>query len=213
MTDQVSRRGGSLAEFRSAVVRVLLVVGAGLVLGGATSWLQLALPEPLRPFANSIGGWAMLTFVIVWLAGARPVLSAILGVLAFQALNEGYGVMSLWRGFFYAAPFSSSWTYVGIPAGLVFGALASLVRFGPAGVRVVSTSVLSALLAADGLWSAVTVGATTGYTWWIIELVLAVGFLVLAAVRSRPAWWAYAASLGVMAAAIAAYPVATAMLL
>lgn len=196
-----------------ALARILLVVVAGLVLGAATSWLQFLLPGDLKPFANSIGGWTMLTVLVVWLLRPRPLLGALLGVLAFQALNEGYGLMSAWRGFFYSEPFSNVWTLVGIPAGLVFGALAGVLRSGRPEARMLATGVLSALLAADGLWSLIRVGEDTGPTYWVVEMVLAAGFLLLAVWRARPRWWSVLLALGTVGAAIAAFPLATDLLL
>jgi hypothetical protein len=188
------------------LARILLVIAAGLVLGAATSWLQFLLPTELKPFANSNGGWTMLTFLVVWLVRSRPLLGALLGVLAFQALNEGYGLMSAARGFFYAEPFSNVYTLLGIPAGLLFGAIAGVVRFGRPEARVLGTAVLSALLLADGLWLLIRVGESTGPHYWVIQMALGAAFLALAVVRARPRWWAVAASVGVIAVSLAVYP-------
>jgi hypothetical protein len=195
-----------------AALRILIVAAAGLVLGGLTSFGQTYLGE-LGSLANSIGGWTMLTFLIVWAVRSKPLLGAVLGVVAFQALNEGYGIVSAWRGFFYSEPFGNVWTLVGIPAGLVFGAAAGFVRTGTKEQRMLGTALLSALLLADGLWSLVRVGETTGPAYWIVQIVLGAAFLAIAAARTRPKVWALLVSLVLVGAAVSAYPLAVDTLL
>lgn len=114
----------------SALAAVAVVLLGGLLVGGLTSFGQQYLPSWLTSLANSSGGWSMFAFLLVWLVRARPALAALLGALAFVAMVEAYGVVSGWRGFFYAAPFSSRWTLIGLVAGPVIGVAASLARSG-----------------------------------------------------------------------------------
>lgn len=169
--------------FRAAAV----VVPGALVLGGLTSFAQTFLPPGLTSFANSAGGWAMLCFLLVWLSRARPLLGAVLGVAAFLGLTEGYGLVSAWRGFFYAAPFSTVWTLVSFAAGPLLGVAAALCRYGRPLWRVLAVTPLSAILLGEGVWGLLTVADTTTPVYWTIEIVLSALFLAIAAWRARPA--------------------------
>lgn len=169
---------------RGAVATAVALIG-GLLVGGLTSPGQTYLPSWINPLANSIGGWSMFTFLLVWLSRARPVPGAVLGVVAFQAMLEGYGIVSLWRGYFYAEPFSTEWVIPGVAAGLVLGAGAAGVRHARRSLwRVLVVAPLTMVLIADGIHSLVTVRDTTGSVYWILEVIAGIGFLVLA-IRGR----------------------------
>ena len=162
----------------------------GLVLGGLTSYGQTVLPGELRSFANSAGGWTMLAFLLVWLGRARPGLAAVLGIVAFEALVEGYELVSGWRGFFYQRPFSGIFTLVGLGAGPVLGVAASLTRHAGGARRALAVAPLSAVLLGEGAYGLLVVRETTSPVYWGLQLVLGVGFLVLACVRaSTTRWW------------------------
>jgi hypothetical protein len=173
---------------RTALQHVLRASGlallGGLVLGGLTSYGQTVLPDALSSFANSAGGWTMLAFLLVWLGRARPVLAAVLGVVAFEALVEGYGLVSGWRGFFYQQPFSGVFNLVGLVAGPVLGVAASLTRHATGPWRALAVAPLSAVLLGEGLYGLVVVGETTSPVYWVLQLVLGTGFLALACVRA-----------------------------
>ena len=167
-----------------AVGATLLAVLGGLVLGGLTSYGQTVLPEALRSFANSAGGWTMLAFLLVWWGRSRPVLAAVLGVAAFEALVEGYGLVSGWRGAFYARPFGGVFSLVGLVAGPVLGVSASLTRHATGRWRALAVAPLSAVLLGEGAYGLGVVGGTTSPVYWVLELVLGAGFLALACARA-----------------------------
>ena len=102
-----------------------LVVGGSLLLGGLTSLGQTYLPDWLRSLSNSMGGWTVFAFLLVGVSGVRPRLGAVLGAVSFVTLNAAYGIVSNWRGFYYADPLHSIWTYVGLVTGPVLGVAAS----------------------------------------------------------------------------------------
>jgi len=158
----------------------------GLFLGGLTSYGQTVLPDALRPFANSSGGWTMLAFLLVWLSGARPALAAVLGIVAFEALVEGYGIVSLSRGYFYADPFSGIFSLIGLLCGPVLGFASSLARHGTARWATLGVTPLVAVLWGEGVFGLTMIADTTGVTYWILELVLGTVFLGLAVIRRRP---------------------------
>lgn len=178
--------GGWYREtWRSAALAIAVVVPGALIFGGLTSFAQTYLPLPLVSFANSAGGWTMLCFLLVWLSRARPLLAGLLGVAALLALTEGYAAVSLWRGYFYAEPFSTVWTLVALLAGPVIGLGAALCRHGSLLWRVLGVTPLSAVLLGDGVRGLLTVADTTTPVYWTIEIVLSVTFLAVAVGRSR----------------------------
>ncbi|MBF4620981.1 DUF6518 family protein [Clavibacter sp. VKM Ac-2542] len=168
-----------LAGLRATVV----VLVFSLVAGGLTSPAQGFLPEWMSSLANSAGGWSMLAFVAVWLSRARPLLGAVLGAISFVAMVEAYGVVSLWRGYFLADPFSSMWIPIGLVAGPFIGLAAALVRHASRRWAIAGVAVLSAVLVAEGIHGLTVVAATTSPVYWTLEIVLAVGFLAAAALR------------------------------
>lgn len=177
------------------MVGIAVAVGGGLVAGGLTSFGQTYLPPAINSFANSAGGWTMLAFLLVWVSRARPLLAAVLGVLAFEALVEGYRIVSGWRGFYYAEPFSGIFSLVGLLAGPVVGVAASLTRYGSPPWRVLGITPLAAVLAGEGVYGLRFVSDTTSSFYWTLEILLAVAFLIMAVVRYRPGvLWAVVAT-------------------
>lgn len=164
------------------------VIAFSLVVGGLTSPAQQYLPDALRSFANSAGGWSMFAFLAVWLSRARPVLGAVLGAVSFVVMVEAYGWVSLWRGYYFSEPFSSMWIPIGLVAGPVIGVAAALVRHSPRrGWRVAGVSLLSAVLLAEAAFGLTVVRATTSPVYWVLEAVAGVGFVVAAVVWRRGA--------------------------
>jgi hypothetical protein len=176
-------REALLAGLRATAV----VLVFSLVVGGLTSPAQGFLPSWVNSLANSAGGWSMLAFVAVWLSRARPLLGAVLGALSFVAMVEAYGVVSLWRGHFFAEPLSSMWIPIGLVAGPIIGAAAALVRHAGRGATIAGVAVLSAVLVAEGIFGLTVVAATTSPVYWILEIALAIGFLAAAVLRGRDA--------------------------
>jgi hypothetical protein len=176
------------AETLFTVLRASLVVLVGAsIIGGVTSPAQGFLPDWLRSLANSAGGWSMFTFLLVWLSRARPLLGAILGVVAFEAMLEAYALVSLWRGNFYAEPFQNTFTLPGIAAGLVLGAGAALVRHAkPGWLRVAGVAPLCLVLALEGIYGLTVIASTTSPVYWILEILAGLGFLIATLWRSKP---------------------------
>lgn len=191
--------------WRSAFLALLVVLPGALLVGGLTSVGQQYLPDWVKSLSNSAGGWTMFSFLLVWLSRARPLLGAFLGVVAFEALNEGYGVVSLWRGFFYSEPFSSNWTLVGLVAGPVLGVAAGLTRCGSPIWRVLGVTPLSAVLLGEGVYALQNIANTTSPVYWALEIILSAVFMVTAALCSRPRWPAVVLAVGVWLAGAGVY--------
>ncbi|MFF2051248.1 DUF6518 family protein [Leifsonia sp. NPDC058194] len=176
-----------------------------LLVGGLTSFGQQYLPSWFSSLANSAGGWAMLAFAIVWLSRAGPALGAVLGALSFLLMVDGYGLVSAWRGYFFADPFSSVWTAIALVAGPVLGACAALVRHG-SGLRAAIAAVpLSAVLLGEGVWALLRIAGTTSPVYWVIEIVLSVVVVAVAIGRNRLTVRQAAAVVGASLVAAAVY--------
>ena len=155
----------------------------GLVLGGATSFGQQYLPEGLRPFANSNGGWTLLAVVVTVVCTRRGSarrwwIAAGMGLVVFHALLQGYSIVSTLRGFpssYGPGDFSS---VVATLAGPVIG-LAGFAWWSPSGVlRAAGAGVVAAVMIGDGASGLLRVVETTGWLWWVLSIVLGVGMLV-----------------------------------
>ncbi|NQX11511.1 hypothetical protein HQQ80_07740 [Microbacteriaceae bacterium VKM Ac-2855] len=164
---------------------IALVLVGGLLIGGATSFLQSGLPASVNSFANSSGGWSMLVFALVRIGGARPIASAVLGLLAFWLMLEGYDIVTVWRGFGYSPPFSDPFWLLAVPAGPLLGAAAALTRDGSGLWRVFAVTPLAGVLIGEGVWSLGAVAGSTSPVYWWIEIGAGLVFLALAVTRRR----------------------------
>lgn len=175
----------------------LAVVGASLLLGGLTSWLQGALPDALESFANSPSGWTALTALLV--AATRPSLpaGAALGVASFVALVVGYTVVSELRGFSYDPVF---WSVVGIIAGPFVGLAAAAIAGRRAVHAALGAGLLAGVLIADGIYGLTVVSSSTSPVYWILCLVAGAAMVGVTARRLRTP----AAAAGVVGSAVAA---------
>ncbi len=171
---------------RQWLLPALLVIAASLVLGGLTSYGQTYLPFELTSFANSAGGWTILTFGLIGGARLRPLPAAVLGAVSFVLLVEGYRIVSGLRGYSYAEPFQDTWTIVGLVAGPVVGLSAALLRGTWTAWKPLAASPIVAVLVGEGIYGLTVVAQTTSPVYWVIEIVLGVALLVAAIVSARP---------------------------
>jgi hypothetical protein len=171
---------------RHWLVPALLVAVSSLVLGGLTSFGQTVLPASLNSFANSAGGWTILTFGLVWLSRVRPPVAAALGLVSFVLLVEGYRIVSGWRGYYYAEPFQDTFTIIGVLAGPIVGLSAALVRSGPASWKPAAAAPVAAVLIGEGVYGLTVIAASTSPVYWTLQIVLGVALLTATAVAARP---------------------------
>lgn len=190
-------------ESRGVVAtRIVAATAAAFLLGGLTSLGQGYLPHWSAPLANSIGGWTAFTFLLAWASRVRPVPAAIVGILSFEALNEGYGVASALRGLYYSAPLSNIWSILGLLAGPFVGFAAGATRWGAARGRITGVGLLAAIFTGEGIISFLQVRDTTGWQFWTIEFVAGIGLAALTLVRNpRPRRETTAWALAIVAAA------------
>jgi hypothetical protein len=203
----------SASPARSRLVRAIVVtLLGGLLLGGLTSFLQSALPPSITSFANSSGGWSMLVFALVRIGGARPLPAALLGLLTFWALLEGYDIVTGFRGFGYSAPFTDPFWLLAVPAGPVLGVAAALTLHGTAPWRVLAVAPLSGVLIGEGIWALGNIADTTSAVYWCLQIILGIAFLTLAVIRRRPRPLVAVAALVITAAAAAAFHIVYSLL-
>lgn len=144
------------------------------------------LPDALVSFANSAGGWTILTFGLLWLSRVRPPVGAALGLVSFVLLVEGYRIVSGWRGYHYAEPFQDTFTIIGVLAGPIVGLSAALVRSGPAWWKPLAAAPVAAVLIGEGVYGLTVVAASTSPVFWSLQMVLGVALVVATAVATRP---------------------------
>ncbi|GAB2972918.1 DUF6518 family protein [Frigoribacterium salinisoli] len=166
----------------------LLGAAVGLVLGGATSFGQQYLPDGLRPFANSNGGWTLLAFVVVvvgtrWGSARLWWVAAGLGLLVFHALLQGYAIVSTLRGFPDSYGPGDFYFVVATLAGPIVGLAGFAWRSASGLARAAGTGVVAAVMIGDGTWGLLRVLDTTGWLWWVLSIVIGLGLLAWTVLR------------------------------
>ena len=170
-----------------------VAAAAGLVLGGCTSLLQTVLPDGLRSFANSNGGWTILTFAVVvvcarW-TSARPWwVGAVMGLLLFHGLLQGYTVVSTLRGFPGSYGPGDLYFTIATLAGPVIGVAGVWWWSERPVLRAVGGAVPAAVMIGDGVDGLLRVVETTGWIWWTISIVIGVAVLAWVVVRRLRSW-------------------------
>ncbi|MFT2691021.1 DUF6518 family protein [Clavibacter zhangzhiyongii] len=160
----------------------LLAAALGLLLGGATSFAQLLLPDGLRSFANSNGGWTLLAFAVTavcmrWPSARRWWIAVGMGLAVFHALLQGYAVVSTLRGFPDGYGPGDLYFVIATLAGPVLGLAGLAWAAGSGALRACGTAVVAAVMVGDGVWGLLRVVATTGWLYWALSIVIGVAIL------------------------------------
>lgn len=87
-------------------------------------------------------------------------------------LREGYAIISGRRRLSYAQTCSSVWGYLGLLAGPIIRAAASLTRHGTERWKVPGFVPISAVLLGERVWALLNVADTTSPIYWSIEIPL-----------------------------------------
>lgn len=164
---------------RASWIALLVVAAGGLVLGGATSPAQTWLPGAFSSVANSASGWTAVVALLVHLTRRSALLvTAVCGVVGFEALDLGYQIVSTARGYAYSGEF---WAVVALVAGPVVGVAASWLhrrdRFAALGV-----AVLAAIGLGDGI-TGVLLLPTTSPVYWVLVGCGALALLTVTCLR------------------------------
>lgn len=159
--------------------RIGTATGLALLAGMLCSYGQ-AVPG-LGVLANSAGPWFVVAGLLVLLARVhrRPVLPMLLGVVFLELMHVGYWAATNLRGYPDVLAVTNSWVVMGVPAGVLAGAVVWALRSGSGRWRAAAWGVSGAVLVGEGVRALLQVAATTGTTSWTIEI--AVGAVLVAA--------------------------------
>ena len=172
------------------IFRALLIAVVSFVLGGLTSVGQEFLPPSISSIANSSGSWVIICFAVIYFSKTRGWIAAPLGIVAFIALNEGYGLVTRLKGFDYGVLFDNFWTLIAIVAGPIVGLAAAWLRSRSAVLRALGSAVPSAVLIGEGVYGLTYVSDTTSPVFWTIELIAGVALVLgLAVLKVRSVLW------------------------
>ena len=172
------------------VLRALLVAVVAFVLGGLTSVGQQFLAPEFSSLANSAGSWVVICFAVIYFTKTRGWIAAPLGIVAFIALNEGYGVVTRLKGFEYAIGFGNRWTLIAILVGPIVGLAAAWLRSRSTVLVAIAAAVPSVVLIGEGVYGLLYVSDTTSPVYWTLELIAGALLVVLLAVfRVRSVLW------------------------
>lgn len=173
-----------------AVARVTIALSGAFLAGVLTSFGQ-AVPA-LASVSNSAGPWFLVAALLCLAAGARAgrvalPLAMVLGVVLLELMHVGYWLTTVLRGFPDVLSMTNPWVLLGVPAGLLAGAVAVAVRSGDARWRAGASGVTAAVLVGEGVRGLLQVAATTGQVSWIVEIALGVLVLGIGLVSARSA--------------------------
>lgn len=166
-----------------ALRAALIVLVTAAVTGGLTSFGQQYLPGELRSLANASGTWFVVVVGALVVARPSPVLAIILGILGLIVMNEAYGVVSRWRGFYYGGGVSSIWNQIAALVGPVAGIAATWLRSPRPVLVALGASAPAAVLIGEGLFGLTVVTDTTSPVFWSIEVAAGIAIVVVTAVR------------------------------
>jgi hypothetical protein len=155
------------------VLRAAAVVAVGLVAGGLTPLGQQHLPDAVRSFANSSGGWAIILVVAVWISRLGPVAAAITGALMFLAMLAGYDLVSAWRGV-EDRSLVGFWGAVAIVAGPLLGVATAWLRSRRRVLAAVGVLVIVTPLLGEAAYGLTVIRGTTSPVYWCVQATLAI---------------------------------------
>ena len=160
-----------------------MILGAGMAIGGLTSFGQTWLPFELSPLANSSGSWVALAFGLC-LSNRSPRRGGALGVLALASMLAGYVIVADLRGFPSAASTVLFWTVAAVIAGPVLGIGAAWAHSTDDRKVGLAFSPLLGVLLGEGIYGLRTLADTTPTVYWVCQIAVAVGLaLVIGVVK------------------------------
>lgn len=191
----------------SAPVRMVLVVGASLVVGALTRLGELVLPDAVQSAANSSAPWALTTFAMIAACGFGIRTSMALGAVSFVAMDLSFYAAFVVGGAYYPRSFLLFWVVVALVAGPLIALGATWLR--QSGLRgAVAVGSIPSVFLGEGAYIAIRL-PDDGRVY--PALLVVVGLIILGALlvarRPRPgeAVAAVAATLGGAAVFALAY--------
>lgn len=183
-----ARRAPAPTHAVPAAARVSMALTGALLAGVLTSFGQ-AVPG-LSSVANSAGPWFVVAAALCLLAGVRsgrwasPV-AMVLGVVLLELMHVGYWATTNLRGYPDVLSITNFWVLMGIPAGVLAGAVAVALRSRDVGWRGAALGATAAVLVGEGVRALLQVADTTGPVTWVVEIVVGLAVLVVAVVTAR----------------------------
>lgn len=168
--------------------RISMALTGALLAGVLTSFGQ-ALPG-LSTVSNSAGPWFAVAVVLCMVAGVRlgrPTLAAamVLGVVLLELMHVGYWATTNLRGYPDVLSITNFWVLMGIPAGVLAGAVAVAVRSPDVRWRGAALGATAAVLVGEGIRALLQVADTTGPVAWVVEIAVGIAVLVTAVATAR----------------------------
>lgn len=173
-----SVRGRSV-EATALLETSIAVAVVSVLLGAATFLAQAILPDALRPLGSSASGWTLLTVLVVQLARARALPSAVLGAASFVALVLGYALAADIGGLYYSPV---RFGVIGLLVGPFLGVATSWLR--ETGWRAaLGAGVLAGIALGECVYGLVVVVDSTGWFYWTVVGGAGAALLVATLVR------------------------------
>ncbi|PCN49715.1 hypothetical protein Csp2054_01910 [Curtobacterium sp. 'Ferrero'] len=167
-----------------AAARLTMALSAAVLAGALTSFGQ-AVPG-LGVLANSAGPWFAVAVLLVLVVRVRGVvLPMVLGVVVLELMHVGYWATTNLRGYPDFLSITNFWVLIGVPAGLLAGAVAWALRSGAERWRAAAAGVGAAVLVGEGVRGLQAVAATTGTGFWTVEIVVGVAVLLVGVLTCR----------------------------
>ncbi|MFJ3384299.1 MULTISPECIES: DUF6518 family protein [unclassified Curtobacterium] len=162
--------------------RVSMLLGGALLAGVLTSYGQ-GVPG-LSTASNAAGPWFLVAVALLLVARVRGgrvgmPLAMLGGVVVLELMHVGYWATSNLRGFPDVLAVTNPWVLLAVPAGVLAGAVAVLVRAPDERWRGAAAGATGAVLVGEGIRALLRVASSTGAASWVVEIV--VGVLVVAA--------------------------------
>ncbi|WFR68189.1 DUF6518 family protein [Curtobacterium flaccumfaciens] len=162
---------------------------SGALLAGVLTSFGQGVPA-LSSVANSAGPWFVVAAALCLLAGVRPgrvalPVAMLLGVVLLELMHLGYWATTVLRGFPDVLSITNFWVLMGVPAGLLAGAVAVAVRSRAVRWRDAALGATAAVLVGEGVRALLQVADTTGPLTWVVEITVGVAVLVVAVLTAR----------------------------
>lgn len=166
----------------AAGTRAAIVGLVGLTLGVVTAYAQAWLPHEVGSLANSVGSWALLSFLLA-LLGTNRRSAAMLGFVALITLLYGYLLGAAMRGDHSSSSLIAFWGLSAFVAGPVLGLGAHWLRTDRGVMAAIGSGVMSGVLIGEGVYGLTTIADTTYPPYWWGEILIGVVLVGYVAAR------------------------------
>jgi uncharacterized protein YacL len=138
----------------------------------------------LGSLSNSAGPWFVASLLLVLIVRLPLLPAMLLGVVCLELMHVGYWWATTLRGYPDFLSITNFWVLMGVPAGILAGLTATWLRR-QHWQRAVAFGLVVAVLVGEGIRGVLQVAATTGTTFWLIEIAAGVVVAALGMVIAR----------------------------